>query len=396
MLRSFGEDKFVKKCDWCGSPHEGTLGLFGYCSRACQEASRNNGKQKWDNFAGGLTNTIQNQVQIGQLQQQQELTEQQNALIAEQNQRLAAEEAERRHFESLAKREATWKQFMFEVNEAFEELTEEGDEVSMLAQAECFRFKSDQWKFSESDLTDIGDKQYFAETRRRVDAVWEQASETSHTNYEKFKALYREYTESYAGRSIFPQAETPEFQEKQLLKTFSRPKPTKKTSSEKELNTLIKPPQELLEHRKKGELYFWGIVGVMACNLCLPGIALIPAACIYFFGLKPLKSARQPLEDKFEKDLEEAKQERIAQQDAKHRRSLDHWERERRNYQARLPEANKEIEEHNRTLQQRWETTQKNWLSRKRKLFTVISDYIDKHPSLQTWFPRPEPVDVDQ
>lgn len=386
----------MQKCDWCGKQHEKQLGLFNYCSKACQEAARSNGKQKWDNFAGGFVNTIQNQVQIAQLQQQQELTAHQNALIAEQNQRLAAEEAERRHIEALANREATWKQFMFEVNEAFDELSAEGDEVSMLAQADCFRFKCEQWKFGENDLADISDKRYFAETRRRVDAIWDQASQKSHNNYEKFKVLYQEYVESFSGRSVFPQAGTEEFQEKTLLKSFSKSTPKKKELSDKQFNTLIKPPEELLEIQKKGELYFWGIIAVMACNLCLPGLALIPAACLYFFGVRPLKLKRQPLEEQFQRHLAKAKQDWLAQRDAKYQRSLDHWERERSNYEARLPEANREIEEHNRTLQKRFDMAQSKWLNRKRKLVKTINDYIDRHLSLQTWFPRPDLNDDDQ
>lgn len=380
----------MAKCRWCNLPYnENQFPGFGsYCSRACEENARSSNKQKWNQFTGGLANTIQNQVQIAQLQQQQELAAQQNALIAEQNQRLAEEEAERRQLAAIAKREAIWKQFMFEVNEAFDELAEQGDEVSMLAQAECFRLKCEQWGFSERDLSEIGDKRVFADTRRRVDTVWGQASDKSHANYEKFKELYTEYSEAYAGRSVFPQSETQEFQEKPLLTAFNKPQPKKKQLSEKELNSLIKPPKELIELRKKVDLYGWGIIAAMACNLCLPGIALIPAGCIYFFGVRPLKLARQPLEEKFQQDLEQAKQERIAQQEAKHQRSLEHWERERRNFEARRPEANQQIEEHNRTLQQRYDTAQEKWLSRKQKLADAINPYIDKHPSLQTWFPR--------
>ncbi|WP_013627291.1 hypothetical protein [Rubinisphaera brasiliensis] len=386
----------MQKCDWCGKLHEKQLGLFDYCSRACQEAARSNSKQKWANFSGGFVNTIQNQVQIEQLNQQQELTARQNSLIAEQNQRLAAEEAERRLAEAVANRIAAWKQFMFDVNQGLDYLSEEGDEVAMLAQAECFQVKCVESGFSEVDLSEISDKRYFADTHRRVETVWAQANEKSRTNYEQFKTLYREYREAYAERSVFPQAETEEFQRKLLLKDFSKPKPKQKELSDKQLNTLIKPPQELLELRKKGELYFWGIVGVMACNLCLPGIALLPAACIYFFGLKPLKLARQPLEEKFQQNLEEAKQEWLAQRDAKHQRATDHWERERRNHKERLPKANREIEEHNRTLQERFDVAQSKWVKRKKKLIQTINDYIDRHPELQTWFPRPDLKDVSQ
>lgn len=85
--------------------------------------------------------------------------------------------------------------------------------------------------------------------------------------------------------------------EKPLLTAFNKPQPKKKQLSEKELNSLIKPSKELIELRKKVDLYGWGIIAAMTCNHCLPGIALMLADCIYFFGLRPLNLARQPLEE---------------------------------------------------------------------------------------------------
>ncbi len=337
-----------------------------------------------------------NLVQIAQLEQQHTLLTQQNAQIADQNQSLADEEVEQQQIRSLTEREAIWKQFMLEVNQSFDEIEDLEDEVSLLAQAEYFLRKCDEWKFDETDLTDIGDKQYFVWIRRRANSIWEQASKKSHTNYEKFKALYSEYSVNYAGRCRFPEAESADFQEKRLLTSFNRPKPELTSLSDKDLSLLVKPPKELNDLRRKADLYGWGIVATLACNLCLPGIALIPAGCIYFFCLMPLKSARQPLEEQFQKDLEQAKQERIAQQEAKLQRSVDQWERERRDFDARLPEANRKIKEHNHTLKNRIDIAQAKWLNRKRKMFTAISNYIDRHPSLQTWFPIPEAVDAHQ
>jgi len=330
-----------------------------------------------------------NLVQIAQL-------EQQNALIADQNQSLADEEVEQQQIETLAEREAIWKQFMFEVNQSFDEIEDLGDEVSMLAQADYFLRKCDEWKFDKTDLSNIADKQYFAWISRRANSIWEQASKKSHTNYEKFKALYSEYAVNYAGRCRFPEADSADFQEKRLLTSFNKPKPEPTSLSDKDLSSLVKPPKELIDLRRKADLYGWGIVATLACNLCLPGIALIPAGCIYFFGLMPLNSARQPLEEQFQKYSEQVKQNQIAQQQAKYQRSVELWERERRNFEARLPEANRKIKEHNRTLKKRFDIAQAKWLDRKRKMFTAISDYIDRHPSLQTWFPKPEAVDDDQ
>lgn len=369
-------------CKWCGASYENTM-KGAYCSKRCLEQAKAKAEEKWDRFTGAISN----RVQIAQLQQQQELAAQQNALIAEQNQRLAAEETERRRVQELTEREASWKQFIFEVNELLDELTSEGDDISMLAQAEWFQAKASEASFTERDLKDIADKKYFAKTRRRVSAICETASEQDQDSYKEFKGLYRKYQNLYSGRTVFPDSKNPKYKKKSLP-NFDRVHPEKKTTPKRELDNLLAPPQELSELRSQSTKYIVLMVLCAVGGLWTCGLTVAAAVWLYYSKYKPLGDLRRPLEEQFSNELRNAQRERQSQDDKRHNRAVEKWNEERQAFLASVSARNAEIVAHNNAVTELYDKAQAKWLARKQESMDQINSFIAKHPALERWYPR--------
>lgn len=371
----------MAKCHWCNCPYDEkqiVQCFTPYCSRACQQASKQNSKQKWNQFKGGLVETIQNQVLIAQ----------QNALIAEQNRQFAAEEAERQRLQAIAERQSFLKQYLFDVNEGLDAEVRCGDEVLMVAYAEWFRFLCESKSFSDADLPEIGDKQYFAKTRCRCDAVRSEVSKQSYANFYNFKSLYSEYTNLYAGRSVSPEAEAAGIKKSPLTTKFNVPKPKLQNVTGRRIDQLIRIPEKLAELRRQRDWYVVGIVGAVLSSILCLGIPIFAVVYLYKHRLKPVNLARKPLEEKYQEDRKLAMQPLRLQLELEHQRELKGWERRRNKFEARLLEANREIEEHNSQVQLKYDTAQAKWLAEKQKMSNEINAFIDEHPSLEKWFQR--------
>lgn len=191
----------LASCTWCGRAFDQrspSTDIECVCSEQCRQAKRTRSSDTFHKatgglFNGGFVNTVQNQVQIAQLQRQNELTAQQNALIAEQNKRLAEQEAKRQQQIAKDLREEQIRHELVEWQYRLNQCSRFDDKVAQLLVVDCF------WEFlksndiAESSLSLIDDKRFLRTVKEQAAAVHEVISPEFRNRYETFKLNYEEF-----------------------------------------------------------------------------------------------------------------------------------------------------------------------------------------------------------
>lgn len=396
----------MARCRWCGAGYpENQFPSYGdCCSRKCQEEQRQNSKQKWDDFKGGLSNIAQQHAAMAEQQRAQEIQAQQQAMMAEQQRRMEEAEAEQQR---IAQREATLKQMLFEFSNALDDLADLSDPTQCLAVVDGLEHFVESHEFSEHDLSQIGDKQYFRDVRKRAAGLIARVDDGSRREYAQFKDLYQEYQQKrdagFNGAKLFPKKK-----HARLPKELRRPPQEK---PEGFWHTLTGGNQSA-EMKSLGEedstavfkggcgcalIFFLGLPGVAAAFSMIadstgvsPGLRIVRATLPLLASLAFVAGGGWLMWSAFA-GHDERKQRRQALQDreqSQRETELERWKRKRKRAEAELEQTNRKIDAWNAEVAGKRQAAKREFEESLEELRRGINGFLDRHPSLERYLSR--------
>ncbi len=396
----------MARCRWCGAGYpENQFPSYGdCCSRKCQEEKRQNSKQKWDDFKGGFSNIVQQHMAMAEQQRAQEMQAQQQAMMAEQQRRREEAEAEQQR---IVQREATLKQMLFEFSNALDDLADLSDPTQCLAVVDGLEHFVESHEFSEHDLSQIGDKQYFRDVRKRAAGLVTRVDDVSRREYAQFKELYQEYGQKreagFDGAKLFPKKK-----HARLPKELRRPPQQKPAGVWSTMTGGNQSPEMQALNQDDSTAVLKGGCGcALIFMLGLPGVAAAFAIVADSTGVSPgerIVRALLPLLVSLAfvagggwlmwsvfAGYDERKQRRQALQkreQSQRESELEQWKRKRKRAEAELKQTNREIDTWNAEVAGKRQAAKREFEESLQELRREINAFLDRHPSLERYLSR--------